>query len=104
MTHRLDPLLRPKSIAIVGASDREHSLGRESLNNLTRGEFPGAIYPVNPRRAKLHGLTCYADLRSLPETPDLVIICVGDKRLEQVLDDIIEISAPAISIKSLVKL
>ena len=49
MTHRLDPLLRPKSIAIVGASDREHSLGHETLKNLTRGEFPGAIYPVNPK-------------------------------------------------------
>ncbi len=100
MTHRLDPLLRPKSIAIVGASEREHSLGQETLLNLTRGEFPGAIYPINPRYRELSGLPCYPDLMALPKTPDLVIFCVGDNRVEQVLDDVIETGAPAISIMS----
>ncbi len=100
MTHRLDPLLRPKSIAIVGASSREHSLGQETLQNLTRGEFPGVIYPVNPRYEELDGLTCYPDLKDLPETPELVIFCVGDSQVEQVLDDVIAIAAPAISIMS----
>ncbi len=100
MTHRLDPLLRPKSIAIVGASSRKHSLGQETLQNLTRGEFPGVIYPVNPRYEELDGLTCYPDLKDLPETPDLVIFCVGDRQVEQVLDDVVAIAAPAISIMS----
>lgn len=100
MTHRLDPLLRPKSIAIVGASEREHSMGHETLLNLTRGEFPGVIYPVNPRYEELTGLTCYPDLRSLPDTPDLVIFCVADSRVEQVLDKVIETGVPAISIMS----
>ena len=100
MTHRLDPLLRPKSIAIVGASDREYSLGQETLQNLTRGEFPGQIYPVNPRYEELGGLTCYPDLDRLPETPDLVIFCVADSRVEQVLDEAIVIGAPAVSIMS----
>jgi acyl-CoA synthetase (NDP forming) len=100
MTHRLDPLLRPKSIAVVGASDREYSLGQETLQNLTRGQYPGTIYPVNPRYRELLGLRCYADLVSLPETPDLVIFCVGDNRVEALLDDAIEISAPAVSIMS----
>ena len=100
MTHRLDPLLRPKSIAIVGASDREYSLGQETLQNLTRGEFPGQIYPVNPRYEELGGLTCYPDLGRLPETPDLVIFCVADSRVEQVLDEAIVIGAPAVSIMS----
>lgn len=100
MAHRLDPLLRPKSIAIVGASRREHSLGQETLLNLSRGEFPGAIYPVNPRYEELAGLTCYPRLKGLPETPDLVIFCVGDNRVEQVLDDVIEIAVPAVSIMS----
>jgi acyl-CoA synthetase (NDP forming) len=100
MTHRLDPLLRPKSIAVVGASEREHSLGRETLQNLTRGEFRGDIYPVNPRHQQLFGLTCYPDLRLVPETPDLVIFCVGDYRVEQLLDDAIEIGATAVSIMS----
>jgi acyl-CoA synthetase (NDP forming) len=100
MTHRLDPLLRPKSIAIVGASRRENTLGQETMRNLTRGEFPGAIYPVNPGYQELDGLTCYAGLADLPETPDLVIFCVADTRVEQVLDEVIAIAAPAVSIMS----
>ena len=100
MTHRLDPLLRPKSIAVVGASERENSLGRETLQNLKRGEFPGDLYPVNPRHQELFGLKCYPDLKTVPETPDLVIFCVGDNRVEQLLDDAIEAGASAVSIMS----
>jgi acyl-CoA synthetase (NDP forming) len=100
MTHRLDPLLRPKSIAIVGASGRENSRGRETLQNLTRGGFPGAIYPVNPGYEELDGLTCYPGLKDLPETPDLVIFCVADTNVEEVLDDVIAVGAPAVSIMS----
>ena len=100
MTHRLDPLLRPESIAIVGASEREHTLGHDTLKNLIRGEFPGTIYPVNPKYEELESLKCYAELKDLPEVPDLVIFCIGDSRLEQVLDDVIAIGAQAISIMS----
>jgi acyl-CoA synthetase (NDP forming) len=100
MTHRLDPLLRPKTIAIVGASEREHSLGAQTLANLTRGEFPGDIYPVNPQYSELSGLRCYPDLKALPATPELAIFCIGDNRVEQILDEIIEIGAPAVSIMS----
>ncbi len=100
MTHRLDPLLRPKAIAIVGASEREHTLGQETLFNLRRGEFPGAVYPVNPRYEELAGMTCYPGVKDLPETPDLVIFCVGDNRVERLLDDVIDIASPAISIMS----
>lgn len=100
MTHRLDPLLRPQSIAIVGASERENSLGHETLQNLTRGRFPGDIYPVNPGYEKLGGLTCYPELGALPGPPDLVIFCVGDERVEQLLDDAIAMGVRAVSIMS----
>ena len=82
MTHRLDPLLRPESIAIVGASEREHTLGHDTLKNLIRGEFPGTIYPVNPKYEELESLKCYAELKDGPEVPDLVSCCMGDSRLE----------------------
>jgi acyl-CoA synthetase (NDP forming) len=100
MTHRLDPLLRPKTIAVVGASDRENSLGQQTLQNLERGAFPGDIYPVNPRYGELGGLRCYPDLESIPETPELVIFCVGDSRVERILQDVIELGVPAVSIMS----
>lgn len=100
MTHRLDPLLRPASIAIVGASARENSRGRETLKNLTRGEFPGAIYPVNPGYRELDGLKCYAALGKLPAVPELVIFCIGDDKVEAVLDEAIALGAAAVSIMS----
>jgi acyl-CoA synthetase (NDP forming) len=100
MAHRLDPLLRPKTIAIVGASGREGSVGQETLQNLNRGEFPGQLFPVNPGYKKLGGLTCYPNLRKLPEPPDLVIFCIADSRVEQVLDDAIAIGVRAVSIMS----
>ena len=89
MTHRLDPLLRPRSVAVVGASASTDSMGEWSLKNLLRGEYPGTIYPVNPNYEELQGVACYASLADLPEVPDLVIFGVGDHRLEAALDDAI---------------
>lgn len=95
MKHRLDRLLRPRSVAVVGASARPDSLGEWSLTNLLRGGFAGNIYPVNPRYTELHGLRCYAQLRDLPEVPDLVMFGIADSRIEQALDEAIAIGVPA---------
>ncbi|HSG65553.1 MAG TPA: CoA-binding protein, partial [Gammaproteobacteria bacterium] len=95
MKHKLDPLLRPKSVAVVGASARKDSMGEWSLKNLARGGFRGNAYPVNPGYAELNGLRCYPTLGELPETPDLVIFAVGDRHIEQALDAAIALSVPA---------
>ena len=89
MSHRLDPLLRPKSIAVVGASARAGTIGQLALFNLLQGKYPGQLYPVNPGYEELQGLACYPSLESLPETPDLVIFGVGDTRIEAAIDDAI---------------
>jgi hypothetical protein len=86
MAHLLDPLLRPKSVAVVGASARKDSMGAWALTNLERGGFKGAIYPVNPGYDELRGLCCYKRLADLPETPELVIFAVGDQRIEAAFD------------------
>lgn len=93
--HRLDPLLRPKSVAVLGASARTGSLGEWSLTNLLKGGFAGRAYPVNPRYDELQGLRCHARLSDLPETPDLVIFGVADTRVEALLDEAIALGVPA---------
>ena len=98
--HRLDPLLRPRSVAVVGASGKHDSLGEWSLKNLIKGGFAGNIYPVNPGYEELQGLRCYKALSDLPEIPDLVIFGVGDPRLESALDEAIEAGVPASVIMS----
>jgi len=65
--HHLDPLLRPRSVAVVGASARTDSLGEWALRNLGLGGYPGHIYPVNPNYDELQGHRCYASLADLPE-------------------------------------
>jgi acyl-CoA synthetase (NDP forming) len=100
MKHALDPLLRPHSVAIVGASAREYSMGWWSVRNLERGGFKGDVYPVNPGYRELDGRTCYQRLSEIPGTPDLVIFAIGDHRLEQSLDEAIEKKIPAAVIMS----
>lgn len=100
MTHRLDPLLRPRSVAIVGASARADSIGEWSLKNLLLGAFTGKVYPVNPKYDELQGVRCYASLADLPEVPDLVVFGVGDQRIEAALDDAIAFGIRAAVIMS----
>jgi acetate---CoA ligase (ADP-forming) len=76
MSLSLDKLMNPRSVAIVGVSERPEAIGTRVLNNLRRIGFPGPIYPVNPRHASLHGLTCYPSLSVLPEKVDAAFLAV----------------------------
>lgn len=98
--HRLDPLLRPRSVAIVGASKRVDTVGSWAFINLQKGGYKGRIYPVNPRYKTLGDLPCFASLAELPEVPDLVVFAVSDARLEGVLDEAIALQVPAAVIQS----
>jgi acetyltransferase len=73
-TYRLAALFAPKSIAVVGASPRERSLGRIALRNLRDGGFAGRIHLVNPRHPEIDGVKAVASLDAITEPPDLVVI------------------------------
>jgi len=73
---QIDRLLRPKSVAVVGASDRHGALGATLLNNLVQYEFAGAIYPVNPKRDELLGLKVYPTVNDLPEGIDCAVLAI----------------------------
>ena len=73
---KLDALLNPRTIAIVGASDRASSWTREIYSNLKDFGFPGKIYPVNPRRLTVWGQQAYKSLKDLPGETDLAVIAV----------------------------
>ena len=73
----LVPLVRPRSIALVGATPIEsNKLGSWTLSNLLKHDVPADLYLVNPRYDSLEGRTCYPDLKSLPEPPELVLVLV----------------------------
>ena len=73
---QIDRLLRPKSVAVVGASDRTGALGATLLNNLVQYEFAGEIYPVNPKRDELLGLKVYHSVEELPEGIDCAVLAI----------------------------
>src|SRR4051812_4040210 len=71
----LEYLFSPRSVAVIGASERQGSVGRTVLGNLLAAGFKGAIFPVNPKHSVLAGLSVYPSAAALPSAPDLAIIC-----------------------------
>jgi acyl-CoA synthetase (NDP forming) len=84
---RLDPLFRPRSIAVVGASSDPTKTGGRPVHLLVRHGFPGAIYPVNPKADVIQGLPSYASIEALPEAPDLVLVAVPGAAAVVALED-----------------
>jgi acyl-CoA synthetase (NDP forming) len=79
----LDRLLRPKSIAIVGAAPEPHTIGGGVLANLERWGFPGAIHLVSRSRAEIRGRPCVKTIDELPEGIDLVVLIVPQAVAEE---------------------
>ena len=71
----LEALFQPASVAIIGASDRAGSVGSLVLRNLKQGGFKGPIWPVNKLRTRVDGEPAWPDVESLPQPPDLAVIC-----------------------------
>jgi acyl-CoA synthetase (NDP forming)/RimJ/RimL family protein N-acetyltransferase len=69
-------LLRPESVAVVGAGRRRGSVGREILHNIVAGRFPGPVYAVNPHGRSMEGLSCLASVSDLPLGVDLAVVAV----------------------------
>ena len=83
----LQPILNPRAIAVIGATEREGTIGRAVMHNLTTNHFQGVIYPINIRRRSVMGIRAYARLTDVPDEVDLALIMLRtDKVLDAVLD------------------
>jgi len=94
----MDSLFRPRSIAIVGASDRPGSRSAELLDNLRSIGYQGTILAVNPSRTEVAGLPCYPSLLDLPEVPESVAVGVASGRVLDVVRDAATIGSRAVSV------
>ncbi len=72
----LSRLLHPRTIAVVGATDREGSYAGETLLNLAKLGYAGTVWGVNPGRESAHGVPCFPTLGDLPEAPDAVVVAI----------------------------
>lgn len=84
----LDYLFKPKSVAVIGASNREGSLGAVLTRNLLRGGLDGPVMPVNPKYAHVQSAAAYADIASLPVAPDLAVIATPPATVPGLIADL----------------
>ncbi len=70
----LDAIFKPRTVAVIGASEREGSVGRTLLRNLIGNPFGGTVFPVNPRRSGVLGIKAYPSIGDVPEPVDLAVI------------------------------
>jgi len=84
----LSLLINPRSIALVGASDREDSIGAHTLDNLVKhSSFKVQLYLVNPGKAEIRGQRCWPSVAALPEAPDVAVVVVPAAGVLGVIED-----------------
>ncbi|CAM3795105.1 bifunctional acetate--CoA ligase family protein/GNAT family N-acetyltransferase [Vibrio aquimaris] len=87
--NNLSALLKPKSIAVVGASIKPSSAGNIVMTNLLQAGFEGVVMPVTPTHRSVCGVLAYPDVSSLPITPDVAILCTNASRNEALLQQLV---------------
>jgi acyl-CoA synthetase (NDP forming) len=93
--HPVTSLLRPKVIAVMGASRRPDSVGRRVLNSIANSRYPGEIFAINPNYSAIGRIGCYPSVETLPRRPDCVVLCVRDSSLEAALEEVGRAGIPA---------
>ncbi|MCG3177102.1 MAG: Protein lysine acetyltransferase Pat [Candidatus Omnitrophica bacterium] len=86
-SHPLDAIFRPKSVAIIGATEKTGSVGKALLENLTEAPFRGELYAVNPKYREIGGLDCYKSILDCPAPVSLAVIATPAPTIPQVIED-----------------
>ncbi|MDR3747012.1 MAG: bifunctional acetate--CoA ligase family protein/GNAT family N-acetyltransferase [Acidobacteriota bacterium] len=94
-SHPLDPLFMPKSVAVIGASERAGSVGRSVLWNLLSSPFGGTVFPVNAKRPNVLGIKAYPSIRDLPDKVDLVVVVTPADTVPDIIAESVELGIPA---------
>jgi acetyltransferase len=84
---QLDGILRPKSVAVIGASTSPDKLGHEILRNILDGGYQGAVYPINPKADTILDLPCHTNVKELQEPPDLAVLIIPARFVPQAIQD-----------------
>jgi acetyltransferase len=84
----LHQLLEPKSVAVIGASDRVGSVGATVWRNLRAGHFAGPVHAVNPKHRTLDGEPVFPHPSDLPEVPDLAVLCTPPATVAQLIAEL----------------
>src|SRR5260370_30965828 len=83
----------PASVAVIGATEREGSVGRTILENLVHSSYRGQVFAVNPKRPELLGTKCYPSVAALPEAVDLAVIVTPAATVPSVVRECVDAGA-----------
>jgi len=87
VTQNLDSVFNPKSVAIIGASDEEGSVGHAIVKNFIQHGYAGKVYLVNIRKPEILGVKTYQNIAQIPETVDLAMIATPAKTVPGVVEE-----------------
>lgn len=90
MTNKLESYIRPKSVAVIGASNRTGSIGNTTIKNFKTLRFQGEVFGINPRYDEIEGFPCYASLTDVSEEIDVAIIAVASHLVENSIRDCVK--------------
>ncbi|HEV2660639.1 MAG TPA: CoA-binding protein, partial [Ktedonobacteraceae bacterium] len=96
----LNAFFEPKSIAVVGATEKAGSVGRTLLWNLISNPFGGTVFPINARRASVLGIQAFPNLASLPEKVDLAVIVTPAPTVPGIIAECVEAGVKGVVIIS----
>jgi acetyltransferase len=83
----LDVFFKPRSVAAIGATERQGHVGRSVLWNLISSPFGGTVYPVNSKKESVLGIKAYPNVKSLPEVPELAVIMTPAETVPGVIEE-----------------
>ena len=86
----LQPIFSPKTVAVIGATEKAGSVGRTVVWNLISSPFGGTVYPVNPKRANILGIRAYPNIKDLPDQIDLAVIVTPAPTVPGIIEECVE--------------
>jgi acetyltransferase len=86
----LQPIFSPKTVAVIGATEKAGSVGRTVIWNLISSPFGGTVYPVNPKRANILGIRAYPSIKDLPDQVDLAVIVTPAPTVPGIIEECVE--------------
>ena len=84
---QLDAILKPRSVAVIGASTSPDKIGHEILKNIIDSGFKGAVYPINPKADIILDRTCHKSVKDIPEPPDMAVIIIPARFVPQAVQE-----------------
>ena len=91
----LGSIFSPKSVALIGASERPGSVGRTVMENLTGSSFGGPVWPVNPKSPGILGVPAYKSIKELPNVPDLIVVTTPAATVPGIVEEAVDCNVPS---------